>query len=200
VTHNTAIPPIALAAGVEIQAPGRWDDLMTVTLKCSIGDCNPSVGIGQIRPSEVEQFTQLEVDRFFVNLALINSPELSIRMMHAKLSEARSRFDLVCQGRCTETDYFLMYACAHNGMSTREMELAVNHSWNLALSLNDLAFATGDWSRAAKFRLYGHTGDRRWFIRRYVALLEDLQAQGYHLPVGVDLDYMRSLAQPRIGH
>jgi hypothetical protein len=121
-------------------------------------------------------------------------------MMHAKLSEARSRFDLVCQGRCTETDYFLMYACAHNGMSTREMELAVNHSWNLALSLNDLAFATGDWSRAAKFRLYGHTGDRRWFIRRYVALLEDLQAQGYHLPVGVDLDYMRSLAQPRIGH
>ena len=92
-----------------------------------------------------------------------------------------------------------MYACAHNGMSTREMELAINHSWELVLSLNDLAFATSDWWREAKFRLYGNTGDRRWFIRRYIAMLEELQTQGYSLPAGVNLDYMRSLAEPRIG-
>lgn len=197
IAKGTRVPPIALAAGVEIQAPGRWDDVAAVTVKCGVEDCDPSVGIGQVRPSEVEQYTSLKLDRFWVNLALMSSPELSVRMMQAKLAEAQRRFESVCQGRCTETDYFLMYALAHNGLSTETMKIAVNESWEKALQLNDQHFARGDWVEKVKYEFYGEAGDYRWFIRRHVELLEMLQQFGYTLPEGVDVAYIRKLGAPR---
>ncbi len=188
-TEGTDVPAIMVAAGVMRQAPGDWDDFASTFFKCNFLDCNPSVGIAQITPGEVERFVDTTSERREIIDELRNDDQFSVEMMHAKLVDARTRFDKVAQRlgvMPSATDYFVMYAIAQNGLCDPVMELALTQGWEAVLKMDDESAAWNVW-------LMHGGGYARWHVREVAWHTRELVFLGYDLPDDVDLDLVAQL-------
>jgi hypothetical protein len=145
----------------------------------SLIDIGASQGIAQLRPGEIEAWAPSLAGKSR------DDPAVAIRAMTGKLEYAES-FILGAEaegGNISKTDRYMLLALAQNCSKKKQIENTVTTFFGAQRNW-DFAFGTD----------YAAKADWKEQLRLVVLHMDWLLANGWALPEGVDLDYMREKA------
>ncbi len=161
------IPPTLIAAAIAEQASDVERvfgiDIWEQTALGLPGQEDMSVGIAQLRPTEVISLGLGTVDLF--------DPEIAVRGMYAKLHVANARIDALQspEAPLTVTERYMLLSLAQNHLGTVDDYFAVNGDWDQLMAMSNYAR----------------------IMRYFVVHLDWLLETGWELPPDVDLDRWR---------
>jgi hypothetical protein len=163
------IPPIVVAAAIAEQASDVERvfgvDILEKTAMALPGKDDMSIGIAQLRPTEVISLGLGTVDLF--------DPEIAVRGMYAKLRFANARIDLMQSedAPLSATERTMLLSLAQNHLGT------VDEYFELG----------GDWDRLTAIDNYAR------IMRYFLVHLDWLVENGWELPPDIDLESWRRI-------
>jgi hypothetical protein len=164
---NPEIPPTIVAAAIAEQASDVdrlfGVDILEKTAMLLPGYENMSIGIAQLRPTEVISLGLEGVDLF--------DPEMAIRGMYAKLHMALAQVEALehPDAPLTPTERIMLLSLAQNHVGAVDDYFALNGDW-------DRLLATENYAR---------------IMRYFLVHLDWLLETGWDLPPDIDLDRWR---------
>ncbi len=161
------LPPTLIAAAIAEQASdverAFGVDIWEQTALGLPGKEDMSIGIAQLRPTEVVSLGLGTVDLF--------DPEIAVRGMYAKLRVAAERIDALesAEMPLTLTERYMLLSLAQNHLGTVDEYFAVNGDWNELMAMDNYAR----------------------IMRYFLVHLDWLLETGWELPPDIDLERWR---------